>query len=624
MAATRFIGRPSVDREARPRQGAISGSLTQALLALAGYCALSALLYGRQALGGLRHTVVGFGQASPFYGHDQSAYVWSLAWAARSLTHLQNPFLAHAIFAPVGYNLAWAASILGPGLLSTPLTLAFGAVATYDLLALAAPAGAAWTAFLLCRHISRRAAPALAGGLLFGFGMYGTGEAINHLNLALVALVPLAVLLVLRRYEGLTSRRRFVLALGLLLGLQFWTSTEVFASLALFGGLAFLLAALLAPRAARPRVWRCAGETLGASLVALVLAAPFLYYALSYPNPVSEISTADAGADLANFVIPSAAIWLHGWKAVATSAVKLHGNITEQLAYLGVPLILLLGAYALECRRSRLARLLMIFVLVSAVLSLGAHLYWDGSATGVELPWSLVDGLPLLRFAGPGRFVLYMWLAAALAVSCWLARPSRAYLRWAAFALVVVSLAPSLTGVPWGTRVDAPRLMRPPALARYVPKGSTVLALPFGIWGDSMFWQVQADFHFRLAGGYVSVSPPASYRQYIYLLRALGGGPIEGHPNQRICGFLRMTGTRVILLREGAPGLWTRLLRPLRAPPLRAGGFWVYELGAPGGAPGECVPPATRPARGALPILDSSLPGIRETMPARNRARRGR
>ena len=134
MAATRFSGRPAVDREVRPRQGAAYGSLTQTLLALAGYCALSALLYGREALGGLRHTVVGFGQAPPFYGHDQSAYVWSLAWAARSLTHLQNPFLAHEIFAPVGYNLAWAASILGPGLLSAPLTLAFGAVATYNLL----------------------------------------------------------------------------------------------------------------------------------------------------------------------------------------------------------------------------------------------------------------------------------------------------------------------------------------------------------------------------------------------------------------------------------------------------------------------------------------------------------
>ncbi len=624
MAATRFTGRPAVEREVRPRQGAAYGSLTQALLALVGYCALSGIFYGRRALGDLRHVVVGFGQAPPFYGHDQSAYVWSLAWAARALTHLQNPFLAHEIFAPVGYNLAWAASILGPGLLSAPLTLAVGAVPTYDLLALAAPAGAAWTAFLLCRHVSGRVAPALAGGLLFGFGTYETGETVNHINLALVALVPLAALLVLRRYDGQTSRPRFILALGLVLGLQFWTSTEVFASLAMFGGLAFLLAALLAPRARRPQIGRCAGETLGALLLALILAAPFLYYALSYPNPVSEISTADAGADLANFVLPSGTTWLHGWGSLAASATRLHGNITEQLAYLGIPLILLLGAYAVECRRSRLVRFLLIFILVAAVLSLGAHLYWDGTATGVELPWSLLDRLPLLRFAGPGRYVLYMWLAVAVAVSSWLARAAHTRARWATFAVVAISLAPNLTGVPWGTRVDAPPLLRPPALARYIPKGSTVLALPFGIWGDSMFWQVQADFRFRLAGGYVSVSPPAAYRQYIYLLRALGGGPIEGHPNQRICGFLRMTGTRVIVLREGSPGLWARLLRPLRVPARRAGGFWIYELSAPGGAPGQCVAPATQPPPRARRIPALPFPGVGGAMLARNRARRGR
>ncbi|HUB76425.1 MAG TPA: hypothetical protein VL977_05175, partial [Solirubrobacteraceae bacterium] len=563
----------------------MSGGFAQALAALAGYCALSALLYGRQALGSLHHVVVGFGQEPPFYGHDQSAYVWSLAWVAHSLTHLQSPFLAHAIFAPVGYNLAWAASILGPGLLSAPLTLTLGAVPTYNLLALAAPAGAAWAAFLLCRHVSGRAAPALAGGLLFGFGMYGTGEAINHLNLALVALVPLAALLVLRRYEQRTSRRRFVLALGALLGLQLWTSTEVFASMAIFAALAFVLAALLAPRARRARIGLCAGEALGALLLALLLAAPLLYYALSHPNPVSAIPTTDAGADLANFVIPTSAIWLHGWKAVARSAAELHGNLTEQLAYLGIPLILLLGAYALECRRTRLARCLTIFIALSAIASLGAHLFIDGEATGIWLPWSLFDQLPLLRFATPGRFVLYTWLAAALAVSLWLSRPSRAPLRWLAFLLVLATLTPNLSGVSWGTRVDAPPLMRAPLLARYVPRGAAVLALPFGIWGDSMFWQVQADFRFRLAGGYVSTSPPAAYRQYIYLLRALGGGPIEGHPNQRLCGFLRMTGTRVVALREGAPGQWARLLRPLRVLPQRVGGFWVYELGAPGGAP---------------------------------------
>ncbi|HEY3829583.1 MAG TPA: hypothetical protein VGL57_10350 [Solirubrobacteraceae bacterium] len=565
------------DRQ-QARRGTSRASLTVPLLALAGYCGLSALLFGRGTLGDLAHVVEGFGQAPPYYGHDQSAYVWSLAWAARALAHLQNPFLTHEIFAPAGYNLAWAASLLGPGILFSPITHVFGAVVSYNLLALAAPAVAAWTAFLLCRHVSGRVAPALAGGLLFGFGTYGSGEAINHLNLALVALVPLAVLLVLRRHAGLMRRGRFVIALGLLLGLQFWTSTEVFASLALFGGVAFLLAALFADSERRRAIGTCAVETLGALLLALVLAGPYLYYALRYPNPVSGIATADAGADLANFVIPSQVTGLHGSGWIAADAAQLHGNLTEQLAYLGVPLILLLGAYAVEFRGSRLARGLLVFVVVGVLMSLGAHVYLDGNATGIALPWSILGELPLLRFASPDRFVLYVWLAAALVVACWLARPRRAVARWALFTLVVVSLAPNLTGVPWATRVDAPRLLATPALARYVPTGSTVLALPFGIAGDSMFWQVEADFRFRLAGGYISTGVPAAYEPYIHFIHPLEGGLVWSRARQQLCAFAAMTGADVILLREHSHGYWPQLLGPLGVHARRAGGFLIYPL----------------------------------------------
>jgi hypothetical protein len=571
------------------RRGWPSGAAAQALLALAGYCALSALVFGRGVLGALGHVVEGFGQAPVFYGHDQSAYVWSLAWAARVLTHGQNLFLTHEIFAPAGYNLAWAASVLGPGLLISPVTLGFGAVVSYNLLALAAPAGAAWTAFLLCRHVSGRLAPALAGGLLFGFGTYESAEMINHLNLALVALAPLAALFVLRRCEGSMRRSRFVLALGAVLGLQLWTSTEVFATLALFGGVAFVLAWMFADSGLRPRIGACALETLGALLLALVLAAPLLYYALHYSNPVSGLANGDAGADLANFVIPSKVTWLHGSGAIAADGKRLQGNLTEKLGYLGVPLILLLGAYALEFRRSRLARGLLVFIAVVFVLSLGAQLFVDGGATGVQLPWGLFSGLPLLRFAAPVRFVMYLWLALAVAVSCWLARPARAHLRWVWLLLVVVSLAPNPTGVPWGTRVDAPRLLRTPALARYVPAGSTVLALPFGIWGDSMFWQVEAGFRFRLAGGYIAISMPAAYLPYRELVRPLDGGLITGNARQRLCRFLGVTGASVILLRAHAPGYWAQLLDPLGVPARDAGGFVIYELGGPGGVPGACA-----------------------------------
>jgi len=77
--------------------------------------------------------------------------------------------LPHVVFAPAGYNLAWATGIPGPSLLAYPITRWFGPVVAYNVLWLLAPASAAGAAFLLCRHITGRFWPALLGGYVFGF-----------------------------------------------------------------------------------------------------------------------------------------------------------------------------------------------------------------------------------------------------------------------------------------------------------------------------------------------------------------------------------------------------------------------------------------------------------------------
>jgi hypothetical protein len=549
------------------------------ILALFAYCALSVAAFGRHVLGDPQGLVEGFGQSPAFYGRDQSFYVWSIASMAHALSHLENPLYTHAVFAPVGYNLTWAGSVLGPALLVSPVTFAAGAVASYNLAALAAPAIAALTAFLLCRDLVGRVYPAFAGGLLYGFGTYETVEMVNHLNLSLIALVPLAVLLARRRHSQAISRATYVGSLGALMALQLWTSSEVFASMVVFGSLAIVTVALVPPRS---DVRKIAAETTLAMAFSLIFAAPYLYYALRYSNPVSGISGVNGGTDLLNLVVPTKVTWLHGSGRVAGFADGLRGNLTEQLAYFGLPLILLFVAYAVEFRRSATARCLSVFVVVTLVASLGAHVVIDGHTTSVATPWLLVSKLPLLRFALPARFVVYAWLALAIAVALWLGQSSRRFLRWVLFACVVASLAPNQTGVPWATKVDAPPLLREPTLARYVPDGSTVLALPFGIAGDSMFWQMEAEFRFRLAGGYVSVSVPGGYRHYVHLLRSMKGGPSPAaHTEPNLCQFVRFTGTSIVLLRDDAPGSWRTLLAPLEVRPRHAYGFFIYNLAGP-------------------------------------------
>lgn len=568
-----------------------SGSWREAAVALGVYACLSVLVYGHQVVGDLAHTVVGSGQAPSFYGRDQSAYVWFLAWGARALVHAQNLFLTTEVYAPHGYNLAWAANILGPALLLAPLTGAIGAIATFNILALAAPALAAWTGFLLCRALTRRFSSAFAGGLLFGFGTYESVEMVNHVSLALVALLPLGALLVLRRHAGLTSRGRFIAGLGCLLALQLWTTTEVFASMVMFGTLAFVVAIAIGGRRYRRSAGTLATEAAGGLAVAVIIGAPCVYYALFGSNPLDGHSALGAGADLANFVVPTSVTWLHGYGHLAAAAAALPLNVTERLGYMGPALLLLVAAFAIGFRRSTLGRFLLLFMLIATVASLGGHLVVDGHNTHLTLPWAAVGELPLLAHALPTRFVVYIWVPAAVATALWLDRPRLRPARWALFLVVVISLAPNV-GAVWSTRVDEPPLFSEGKLARYVPAGATVIALPFGVQGDSDYWQVEADFRFRLAGGYVSWALPSEYRG-LSIIHELTGRPPGGEELRRLCSFISLTHASVILLREHTPGDWPPILGGLRIAPARVGGFAVYKVAGVAKSPGACYAQAS-------------------------------
>jgi hypothetical protein len=548
--------------------------LRNAALALVGYLLLSLLVFGRGVPGHLESVLVGFGPSPRFDGRDQGSYVWFLAWGAHVLAHPQNPLFTHAIYVPRGYNLAWAGSIPGPALLLSPVTALIGAISVFNLLALLAPACSAWTAYLLCAQLSRRMAPALIGGLLFGFGTYETAETVNHLNLALIALLPLFPLLALRRHRGLLGRRWYVLAVGVLAGVQLWTSTEIFASAVVFGALALVLALLLAPADERAGVRRLAAESLGGLALAVVIGAPVLVAALG-PNPVSSHPATDKGADLANLIIPTEVTWVHG--AFGHSERSLAGNLTEQLGYLGPVLLLVLAWFAIGIRRSRLGRGVLLFALLAAVLSLGGELIFLRDRTGVPLPWALIGWIPPLNYALPGRFSVYVWLAVAVAVAVSLREPSHTRLRWAAALAACASVFPNATGLAWATHVDAPALLKDGRVQRYVRPGSTVIALPFGINGNSMLWQVQSGFSFRLAGGYASFALPAGYSNLKVIEELMGRPPRRGHLG-RLCSFIRWTGASTILLREHAPGDWHPTLAALKVDPVHDGGFAIYSL----------------------------------------------
>ena len=533
------------------------------------YTLLSLLLFGVPVIGHLGSRIVA---ADPL---DSSAFMWFLAWWPHALLHGLNPFVTHAMFVPEGFNLTWAAAMPGPSVLLSPVTLAFGPAVSWNVLQLSAPALSAWTAFLLCRHLTGRIGASLAGGSVFGFSPYMLIHLTGGPNLGQVALLPIFILLVLRRVEGSIGSKRFLVAMTFALTAQYLISSEILATSTLFGAVALVLAlALLAEH--RPAILATIRLLILAYAATLVLISPFLYFFFfghQYPPGATRFST-----DLASFVLPSPLM------AITRHQPAFAGSITE--AYLGLPLIVLIVAFLWQERRNRIAWLTALTLLAAAIFSLGDHLVLRGDHTSLPLPWLWLSKLPVLRYAIPVRLALFVALPAALIVAMWLSREpirGRGHVwRWGLALLAVAFIAPDVGNRVWNTPIRDPAFFSDGSYRAYLKPSDHVLTIP--AWGPNERWQADTGFRFQLADGYAGNPFPPSYSRFP-TWNTLLTGQLPSDYAAQLRRFVRAKGVTAIVVDETMPGPWRKLFGTLGAQPVSTGGVLVYRLrGSPAGA----------------------------------------
>lgn len=470
-----------------------------ALLALGAfgiYLAASILIWGLPALLHLDRVCVGVCSS------DTKLYVWSMAWMHQAVTHGLDPLYSHAIWAPGGVNLTWVTTLPGPSLVMTPITAAFGPLVSENLLMLASPALAGWAAYLVCRRAADRYWPAVLGGAVFGFSTYMVQHMRSQLNLLLIFFVPLAVYLVMRRVAGSLGRVAFVLLLALVLAGQFSDSSELFATLTLFGAVAYAGALAFGGSWRRPLL-RTLPLMAAAYALALVAVSPFLIKAFTDLPPQTVRPLDRNSSDLLSFVLPRSTMLFGGAHfASVTKGFARHVG-TDDTAYLGPAFLLMLLAFAWDRRRERSTWLLLGFAAVPAILSLGPVLSIHGRPT-ITLPGSLLAKAPLLQHALPERFPAYLWLAVGIAAALWLARGTGRWrwLRYGVVALGLVSLAPNLSTAPFHGTIAPPAFITDGTYRSVLEPGETILAVPAHL-GDDGVWQAAAGFEFDLARAYV-------------------------------------------------------------------------------------------------------------------------
>jgi hypothetical protein len=541
---------------------------TRTAVALAAYLAISLLYFGIPVAAHPGRDWIGFGA-------DPQIFVWSLGWWPHAILHGQNPILAHSVWPPVGLNLAWVSSIPGLAIAFAPVTLLAGPVAAYNVASILMPALAAWTAFLLCRYLTRSFWPALAGGYLFGFSSYMLGQLEGHMHVSSVFLLPLAALVVLRYLEGSLTGRGLTWRLGLLLAAQILLSTEVLFTLTLALAAALVGAFAFVP-SMRARLRTLPQPLVGAYLIAGVITSPLLGYAVAHFQRESINKPADFPADLVNLLVPTRLTALStGW--THNTSVLFAGNTAENGAYLGLPLIVILVIFAWTKRGSAQARLLTLLIGLGVLCELGTALHTRGDRH-LALPWRIVSGLPGFDNVLPVRLSVYVALAASVAAAWWAA--SAAAPRWARAGLVttaVIAIAPAFWIDAWHTRPNRPAFFSTGIYKKYLEPNETVLLLPYPSLSGSMLWQAEAGFRFRAADASLSPVIPDGLpdRQTVLAVRSndtpKGGGAA-------ILMLARAQGVGAIVVDAGNPEPWRTLLEGSGLPGRELGGIYLYRV----------------------------------------------
>jgi len=542
----------------------------QHLLALLAYGGLSLAMFGPWILGRM---TTWFLSAST---QDGSIFIWMFRWWPHAITHDINPVHTTVAWAPTGINLAWVTSVPLPAVALSPVTAAWGPFFSFNLVELAAPVLAAWTAYLLCRHLAGAFLPALAGGFFFGFSPYLIDEfGMGHPNLSLVFLVPLAAYLVVRLLDGSLPARLVIPLLGVVLGAQLYISTETFATLALMGAL-FALIGLAAGPVWRQRLRAAIGPAAAAYAVAAVLGIPLFYALAAWPRPYKPIlfgtigHGAQGGGDFLRYLIPGRFTLL--WDGSHWGG---YGNPW----YLGVPLLVLLIAFVVTERRRRSTWLLVAGLLVTLVLSVGDTVAVFGAHI---LPWRLAAALPLLSSAQPGRLVVYAFLLIAVIVARWLARPRRPALRSALAVAAALVILPNFPGDVWASRVPVPAFLTQGIYHRYLRPGEIVWIVD-PHHDRQMIWQARTGFSFRLAGGFFGVTPSGLPAPPGAALQAhLGTGAITGASVADVRAFLASHRVGAVLMAEQPPGSGARriLAAATGVAGVRSGRVVVFQLPA--------------------------------------------
>ncbi|MEV4637140.1 hypothetical protein AB0J80_07285 [Actinoplanes sp. NPDC049548] len=447
---------------------------------------------------------------------DHGFFLFVLAHGERVLFHGENPFFTDRLNVPDGVNIMANTTVLALSVPFAPVTHFLGVGVTMVLLLTLGLAGtaAAWW-WVLSRHLVRGPLAAWVGGLWCGFAPAMVSHANGHINFVSQFVVPFIVRQVVRLREPGRVLRGGVI-LGLLIVLQVFINEETLLFTAITMFVVVVAWACSARQAALEAARRFVLGLGVAAGTALVLLAYPLWVQFAGPQSYSG-----QPFEPGKFVTDLLSLGAYARQSLGGNGVvarALSPSPTEDNAFWGVPMLVMLVVAGRMLWHHLAARAAMIAGLVLLVMSLGPQLRVAGHDTGVPLPFALIAHVPVIDLISVTRFAMVpatiIGVLLALAADRAVLLPSRRRIAfWVGLAVAVVPVLPKPLPV-----IGAP--VTPPFIAQrmweqYVPEGRTLVTVPVPevtTGRTGMRWFALSGLDYRIPRGYfmVPANPPAN------------------------------------------------------------------------------------------------------------------
>ncbi|TCB92751.1 hypothetical protein E0H26_23780 [Micromonospora zingiberis] len=535
---------------------------------------------------------------------DMAQFEWMMAHGARVVTEFTYPFSSDRMNVPESVNLMSNTSVLSVSVPMTPVTLLFGTRSAFLLfLTLGMIATATAWYLVLSRVLVGARGPAWLGAAFCAYAPAMVSHANAHPNIVSQYVVPLIVWRTVRLAEAGRWLRNGIL-LALVIVWQAFLNLEILLMTAIGIGVVIVALALGRPELrGRTRTF-LAGLGVAAAVSAVLLAYP-LYVQFFGPGAYNGLSWLIRGysTDLASFV----AYARESLAGDARSAAGLAKNPTEENAFFGWPLVILVAALVWWLRRNVVVLALAALGLVFAVLSLGREIRFDREGTGIPGPWAVLEDLPVLHSVVPTRWALAITPIIGLLLAYGAARArelasrypaQRSQIRFGTVTVLAMALVPVLpTPLPTKRLEPTPEFVTSGAWRPYLAGGRSLVTLPLPDteYADPLRWSAQTRLEMPIARGYflgpdtrpgkdlvaLFSAPPRPTSSFFAEVRRSGEvPPVNEQDRREAVADLRYWRAGAVVLgpQESADALRQAMTALTGIEPVHTGGVWLWDV----------------------------------------------